>query len=356
MMDRIARNAVLITCFVALGHTAFGQPVTICWTGAEDGDWADVDNWDNCSGQPASRTPTSIDTAIIKGDASLPCVAGVNGNTYAVGTLIVEGSETIFLQIGPGTGPDDEELDKLNVHDHMEVQEDGLVRIRSFAQLELSGTADSQVDGTVVFWHDTETAEVSCNDDPFGIILVSDTSRIEGNGGEILGRKCEGESGPIPGFIRTTLGERLTVASDGGEFKIHGYIDVQALMTNESAAVGTDEEDDVMRLSTQSKDGDEGRWFCHDGDLHVDAIEVTGENTWDMIGAVSTANLFFEEGCTCNCLAGDFDIRGGTVHLKDDVCTTGTTRVKSVGLSAPSVINYANVNSAFAGTCAGCGS
>jgi hypothetical protein len=351
-MNKQAIITMLALCFFAAATVpAVAQPYTVCWTGAVDGDWDKRGNWNNCSGGEAPRAPTSVDTAIIKADAGISCQVDTP-TERGVGTLIVEDSENIRLLIGGG----DYGNVRLTVFDHMEVQ--GTIRIYQTATLALAGTTMSTIDGgTVVFYYDVPTGG-SCETDPHGTLQIHDNLTIEGDDGQILGRKCSGPGAPTRGIIASDLGKRLTVrkASGGADFTIHGYLDIQALMTNESALVGTDASADVMLLSTHDKDGDDGRWFCYNGKLHVNPITVTGDNMWDMTLGASGAELHFEQGCVCTCLEGDFDIRGGTVYLKDDVCTTGYARLRSVSASTPKIVVYANVDGSLAGVCAGCGS
>lgn len=348
-MNMFAKSASVGLCLVAIAVSPVAGD-TFCWTGDVSEDWLNNENWDDCSGQGVQNAPGQNDVAIIKADAQRVCAVLQFNPPISVHTVIVEDDDVIYLSVG-----DDTDVGVLQVQDHMEVE--GTIRIFPGSTLELHGTTTSTIDGgTVVFWYDVPTGG-SCDGDPHGTLQIKDNLTIQGyNDGEILGRACSGRGAPTRGIIATDAGKRLTVKKVLNDFFVHGYLDVQALMTNESASVGTDADEDVMLLSTNDKDGDDGRWFCTRGELHVqDGVEVTGANMWDMSAAASGAELHFESGCVCTCLEGDLDIRGGTVFVKDDVCTIGTTRVKSVIATAPQIIVSATIDGNFSGTCAGCG-
>jgi hypothetical protein len=346
-MNTIIRNLTLALSVTLLGVSSL-RADELCWTGFEDTRWELPANWDLCGGG-TGHVPTGNDTAIIKGNADKDCY--VNDNRI-VAVLKVE-SGIRHLRIGNDSAGGQ----TLTVNDHAEI--DGLVRITNSATLELAGTTTTTVDGVVVFWLDIADFGGSdpCDGDPFGTLLVSENTTIEGDGGLIVGRECTQDEAPTRGVIRTATGKRVTLktAASGEPLLVVGCLDIQARLTNDSARVGTNEDTDVLWLSKEDKDGDNGRWFCEEGEFHVKggavAVKVTGSNTWDMTEADAEATLFFESGCDCTCLSGDFEVKNGVVDLDEDICTTGSATLKSTNGSQPTIYAHFGANGTIAGNC-----
>ncbi len=342
-MNAITRNIAVVLCVTLLAVPAANAD-NLCWDGFGGLEWENPVNWQKCGGG-AGRVPQSTDTVTIKSTAQRECHLQGTG---ICNVLKVEAGAP-DLEIGTRHG-----ISTLEVVDHAEVY--GLVRILQGSMLKLAGTTTTTVDGVVVFWLDTIPVAGSdpCDADPLGTLLISADMTITGYGGLIFGRKCTGNLAPTRGIIKTGPGVRLTLetTNPGNPLVVVGFIDIQALLTNESAHVGTNQVADQLLLSTNDKNGNSGKWFCYDGDFRIkNLVQVSGSNDWDMTLAVPGAHLWFEAGSVATCLSGDFNVHDGVVDVDTDLCTSGSATVASDGVSRPKIfIQYGNDGS-FGGLC-----
>lgn len=353
-MNRICKSIALYLPVLLVGiPAAFAD--TICWDGSFDSNWEDERNWNDCSENPVNDPPGASDTAIIDENAQRDCQ--INDNR-TVNVLKVESGTQYELKVG-----NPQHTGSLKVLDHAEIR--GGVRIGPSSTLELAGTSTTTLDGSIWFWVDSA---FGCSGDPTGTLLISDDSTIQGYGGLIWGQECYVNPGPVKGMIKTAAGKKLTLAtypaSTEHPLLVLGSIDIQARLTNASARVGVSLDGEVMILSMEDKDGDDGTWFCHGGEFRVKSgITVSGDNDWDMTTHWDPS-LVFESDVDATCLSGDFYIHDGTVELSSDLCTTGSFIMKSVQYhngeeyvySDPEVTSYSGNDLSVAGECAGCGS
>ncbi len=342
-MNTITRNigAVLAATLLAIPSA---KAIDLCWENDVGTDWQVAGNWTDCNNHPG-RVPLSTDNVTIKSTAQLEC--HVEG-TATCNVLKVEAGAP-DLEIGTKHA-----TSTLEVVDHIEVY--GLVRILQSSILKLGGTTTSTVDGEVVFWLDTIPVAESdpCDADPFGTLLISANMTITGNGGLIYGRKCTAINAPTRGIIKTGPGVRLTLKTTplGSPLVVVGFIDIRALLTNESAHVGSNQVADQLLLSTNDKSGNSGKWFCYDGDFRIkNLVQVSGSNDWDMTLAVPGAHLWFEAGSVATCLSGDFNVHDGVVDVDTDLCTSGSATVVSDGVSRPKIFIRYGSDGSFGGLC-----
>ena len=113
-----------------------------------------------------------------------------------------------------------------------------------------------------------------------------------------------------------TIGPQLTVT---GHYKFTGNFAIEGTLR-------LDHEDDRMTLGETSTArvktiSGEGLIDIRAGLFKLNSVEFDGALVWDLSGGDLEVNEVF---CHCTSLSGPFTIRGGTLTVQNDFCTTGT--------------------------------
>jgi hypothetical protein len=346
---------MIVVLLVLAGVVPAASAELYKWQGDSQDGWGNRFNWR--VGPPNDEEvpfgiPGATDDVLIRASASALCPI-LPSTVAACANLTVESAATKHLILGASS--------VLNVYGTLDLEgSDSLIGIHPGAQLRIHNSGTSTINGTIEFRNPGEPVgeEGPCDGSPRGYIEIGDEHVFEGDGGLIIGRTCSDWDELIPGTIRciSQLGEcvshHLTLRTEGQSppLVVKGTLDISARVTNEDGTmVMTDEDEDLLRLLENDKDGDGAWWVCQRGTFIVDAT-VTGTSDWDMSGASATALMQFIKPNAC--ISGDFLINDGRVEFYENTCFNGGLDVDpQSGLKNPKIWVESGNAVSFAGDC-----